>query len=90
MFYYTENESLLRRVPKNFFNPDGVLMINFDQNNAEILSDYGFYTVRNDNSEIPENCEREDVTKRSIVLDKPYADITRVWIEKPKEDDNVL
>lgn len=90
MFYYTETESLLRRVPKNFFDDAGKLIINFDQQDAETLSNYGFYTVRNDNNEMPENCEKEDTEKRSIVLDKPYVDITRVWIEKPKEDNNVL
>jgi len=34
--------------------------------------------------------KREDIKKRSVILDKPYADITRVWIAKPKEADNVL
>jgi len=54
------------------------------------LSNYGYYIVRNDNNEMPENCEREDIKKRPVILDKPYADITRVWIAKPKEADNVL
>jgi len=90
MYYNVNEEILLRKLPKNLIKPDGSLFINFDKADINILSNYGYYIVRNDNNEMPENCEREDIKKRSVILDKPYADITRVWIAKPKEADNVL
>jgi len=67
-----------------------MLMTNFDQNDAETLSDYGFYTVINDNNQMPEDCEREDVESRSIIIEKPYVHIVRKWIKKPLEGESVL
>jgi hypothetical protein len=90
MFYYIEENLLIRKLPKSFFKQDGTLMNNFDQNSVDVLSDYGFYTVRNDNNQMPEDCEREDVENRSIILEKPYVDIVRKWIKKPTTNESAL
>jgi hypothetical protein len=78
--YYNNNENILvPRVPKNLIKPDGSIFINFNNSDTDILSDYGYYTVRADNNIAPDNNHTEDESKRIIVLDKPYADITRTW-----------
>jgi hypothetical protein len=82
--YYNANENLLlRRLPKNLIKPDGSLFINFSQSDIVTLSDYGYYTKRNDNSEPPNANSIEDESQRQIVLEKPYFDIVRTWVVKP-------
>ena len=48
--------------------------------------------MRNDNNDAPLDCLGEDIEKRVVVIDKPYADITRTWILTPQlpENNNVL
>jgi hypothetical protein len=89
MYYNNNDKILIRRLPKNIIKPDATLFIDFDQSDIDTLSDYGYFTIRND-SIMPEDCEREDIDKRSITLDKPYVDIHREWIKKPKEATDVL
>lgn len=80
MYYNTNENILVSRAPRNLIKPDGSIFIDFHQSDINILSDYGYYTVRNDNNSPPETNSIEDINKRNIVLDKPYADIERIWI----------
>jgi hypothetical protein len=81
MYYNVDEEILLRKLPKNLIKPDGSLFINFDQADVNTLSDYGYYTVRNDNDTPPTSNSIELVDKKSFVLEKPYVDIIREWID---------
>jgi hypothetical protein len=85
MYYNNNDKILIRKLPKNLLKSDGSLLINFDQENVDTLSDYGFYTVRNDNKESPTINSKEIVKNRIITLDKPYADITRTWLDTSEE-----
>jgi hypothetical protein len=90
MFYNLNDEILISKLPKNLLKNDGSLFIDFNKSDTETLSDYGYYSVRNDNNEMPIDCEKEDISKRLIVLHKPYVDIVRTWIKKPTEPSDVL
>ena len=81
MYYNIDEKILIRKIPKNLIKPDGSLFINFDQVDVNTLSDYGYYTVRNDNSSAPTLNSIELTDKRSFVVEKPYVDIIREWIE---------
>jgi hypothetical protein len=89
--YYNDNDKILiRKIPKNLIKPDGTLFINFDQSDINTIADYGYYVVRNDNNTPPTNNNVEDVDKRLILLEKPYVDVIRVWIDKTVPDnDNI-
>jgi len=80
MYYNINEKILLRKIPKNIIKSDGSLFINFDQQDIDTLSDYGYYTVRNDNNTPPTSNSIEVTNKRTITLEKPYADIIREWI----------
>ena len=80
MYYNVNEEILLRKLPKNLIKPDGSLFINFDQQDIDTLSDYGYYTVRNDNDTPPNPNSIELTDKKSFILEKPYVDIIREWI----------
>lgn len=84
MYYNNNDQILVRKIPKNLIKLDGTLFINFDQSDIDTLSDYGYYTVRNDNSSPPNHNSLEIIHKRSIVLDKPYVDIIREWTQLPQ------
>lgn len=81
MYYNVNEEILLRKLPKNLIKPDGSLFINFDQTDVDTLSDYGYYTVRNDNDTPPTSNSIELPDQKSFILEKPYVDIIREWIE---------
>lgn len=81
MYYNNNDKILIRKLPKNLLKSDGSLFINFNQENVDTLSDYGFYTVRNDNSEPPTPNSTENKNKQQIILDKPYVDIIRFWTD---------
>ena len=81
MYYNNNDHILIRKLPKNLLKPDGSLWIRFDQENIDTLSDYGYYTVRNDNAEPLTINSTEIVKNRIINLDKPYVDITRTWLD---------
>lgn len=88
MFYNINTQNILPRVPKNLIKPDGSIFINFHINGASTLADYGFYTIRYDNSDPPDLNHTEDISQRVITLDKPYADIIRVWTARPEINTN--
>jgi hypothetical protein len=81
MYYNNNDKILIEKLPKNLLRSDGSLFINFNQEDVDILSDYGFYSVRNDNKEPPTNNSIEIHSKKQIILDKPYVDIVRIWID---------
>jgi hypothetical protein len=83
MYYNNNDKILIRKIPKNILRDDGSLFINFDHSDVDTLSDYGFYSLRNDNNARPTPDSIEDESKRQILLDKPYFDIIREWIDIP-------
>lgn len=83
MYYNTNENLLLRRLPKNLIRPDGILFIDFNLADINTQSDYGFYTLRNDNNVPPSSNSIENISNRQIILDKPYFDIIREWKEMP-------
>lgn len=89
MYYNNNDKILIRKLPKNLLKSDGSLFINFNQENVDILSDYGFYTVRSDNSEPPTNNSIEIQSEKQIILDKPYVDILRKWIDNNSTATNI-
>lgn len=80
MFYNINEQILVNRLPKNLIKSDGSIFINFYLKDENTLSDYGYYKVRNDNNTPPNLSYTEDVSKRTINIDKPYVDIVRTWI----------
>ena len=83
MYYDNKNQILTNKLPKNSIGPDGTWYINFDQaNNIELWASHNYYTVRNDNDP-PSDEYIENIDKRTVILDYPYADIIRVWELSP-------
>jgi len=79
MIYDSKKNILLNNPPNSLVLDNGVL-ITGSISDIDLLADAGYYTVRNDEPSQPENTI-EDVSQRSVVLDKPYADVSRVWVE---------
>lgn len=80
MYYDSKNSILINKLPKNSIGPDGSFYINFDQvDDINLLASHNYLTIRNDGPEIPSAEYVEDISKRNITIDYPYADIIRVW-----------
>jgi hypothetical protein len=80
MYYDDKNKIIVEALPKNSIGPDGNFYFNFDgANDINLWADHNYYTIRND-SQSPGPDYHEDENKRVVILDKPYADISRVWI----------
>jgi hypothetical protein len=79
MYFNIKNQQLLNNYPNSLILDNGTL-ISGNNLDANILAEGGYYTVRNDEPTQPENTI-ENVSQRSVILDKPYVDITRVWIQ---------
>jgi hypothetical protein len=79
MIYDSKNNVLLNNPPNKLVLDNGTL-ITGPINDIDLLADAGYYTVRNDEPIQPENTF-EDVSQRNVVLDKPYVDVFRVWVE---------
>jgi hypothetical protein len=79
MYFNIKNQQLLNNYPNSLVLDNGTL-ISGNNLDANILAEGGYYTVRNDEPTQPENTI-ENVSQRSVTLDKPYVDITRVWIQ---------
>lgn len=82
MYYDNKNNIIIDQLPKNSIGPDGQFYINFDSaNNINLWADHGYFSVRNDSPPQPSESYEEDTHNRTITIDYPYADITRVWID---------
>jgi hypothetical protein len=81
MIYDINKNLLLNNAPNNIILNNGVL-ISGPVSDINLLSEAGYYTVRNDGPPQPENTT-EDVDQRVINFDKPYVDISRVWVVEP-------
>lgn len=80
MFYDNKNNIIINTLPKNSIGPDGQFYIDFDAaNNINLWADHGYFSIRNDSPSKPSDLFQEDVSKRTVSLDYPYADVTRVW-----------
>ena len=81
MYYNIHNQEITNAYPNIITLNNGTIVTgeNFDIN---VLADVGYYTVRNDGPNQPENTI-EDISQRIVNLDKPYVDITRIWIPAP-------
>lgn len=81
MFYDNKNSIIINKLPKNSIGPNGQYYINFDTaNDINLWADHGYFSVRNDSPPEPSETHEEDVSKRVVVVDYPYADIIRTWI----------
>jgi hypothetical protein len=88
MIYDINKNVFLNNAPNNIVLNNGVLVTG-PINDINLLAEAGYYTVRNDEPVQPENTF-EDVSQRTVVLDKPYVDVTRVWVEiTPTVPENV-
>jgi hypothetical protein len=88
MIYDINKSVFLNSAPNNIVLNNGVL-ITGPISDINVLADAGYYTVRNDEPVQPENTF-EDVSQRNVVLDKPYVDVSRVWVEiEPTVPENV-
>jgi hypothetical protein len=88
MYYDNKNKIIIEVLPKNSIGPDGNFYFNFDSaNNINLWADHNYYTIRHDNASPGENYI-EDENARTIFLDKPYADINRLWILKQTPEVN--
>lgn len=82
MYYDNKNQIIVNQLPKNSIGPDGQLYVNFNQiNDINLWAEHGYFSVRNDLPQKPSELHEEDVNKRIITIDYPYADITRVWMD---------
>lgn len=80
--YYDLNKKAVRTIlPQKLIKSDGSLIANFNTSNEDVLSDYGYYTIRSDNNIPPTPTSIEIESAQKVTLDKPYADIVRVWLE---------
>jgi len=80
--YYDLNKKAIRTVlPKNLVKPDGSLIVNFSTSNENVLADYGYYTIRSDNNVPPTPTSIEIKSAQQVLIDKPYVDIVRKWLE---------
>lgn len=92
MYYDDKNKILIDQLPKNSIGPNGQFVFNFDTlNDINLWANHNYYTVRHDNPS-PGVDYVEDETQRTITLDKPYADISRVWVKNsvPEVENNSL
>jgi len=81
MYYNTKESIVVNKVPKNLIKEDGSIFVNFHLSDINTLSDYGYYTIRNDNNQPPTNNSVEIPSEQQIILDKPYTDIIRKWLD---------
>lgn len=89
LYYDNKNGIIIDELPKNSIGPNGQFYINFDiTNNINLWADHGYFSVRNDIPVKPFDCSIEDISKRIVTIDYPYADIMRTWIknESPKQE----
>jgi hypothetical protein len=88
MYYNVNNQTFTTTTPK-FLKLNNGTIITGEVSDTNVLADAGYYTVRNDEPVQPENTF-EDVSQRVVSLDKPYVDVTRVWVEiTPTVPENV-
>jgi hypothetical protein len=87
MYYNIKNQMIIPQVPKNLIREDGSIWINFNNNDIDTLADNNYYTIRNDNNEPPTNNSIEIQSEQEIILDKPYADIIRKWLDPSHKND---
>jgi hypothetical protein len=78
MIYDTNKNILLNSTPKSI-NLNGTI-ITGPITDIDLLAEAGYYTVRSDEPKQQEN-SIEDISQRKVFLNKPYVDITRVWID---------
>lgn len=81
MYYNIHNQQIVNSHPSTLTLSNGTV-ITGESFDVVVLADAGYYTVRNDTPQQPENTT-EDVGARVVNLDKPYADIVRTWIPIP-------
>jgi|LakMenEpi03Aug12_release.lakeMendotaPanAssembly.Ray.scaffolds.fasta_scaffold799774_2 hypothetical protein len=80
MYYDNKNKIIINKLPKNCIDSSGNFIIDFDQiTNINILADNNYYTIRNDIPLQPSDLYIEEISKRIINIEYPYADIIRSW-----------
>jgi hypothetical protein len=83
MFYNIHTGQIASTYPTSLVLSNGTLLSASTGIDIYTLAECGWYTVRTDNLE-HDIALVEDESLRSIVIDKPYVDISRTWIPKTK------
>ena len=78
MYYDINNQILINTLPNSITLSNGTV-ITGPINDAIILADAGYLTVRSDSPEQPENTT-EDASQRVVNIDGNVVDIIRTWI----------
>ena len=81
MYYNIYNQQLVNNGPTSITLDNGTIITGENLDNS-ILAEGGYYYIRSDSPSQPENTV-EDVSQRVVNIDKPYVDITRIWIPIP-------
>jgi hypothetical protein len=81
MYYNINNQQLVNNGPTSITLDNGTIITGENLDNS-VLAEGGYYSVRSDSPSQPENTV-ENVSQRVVNIDKPYVDITRVWIPIP-------
>jgi hypothetical protein len=85
MYYNINTKEIINTLPPNITLDNGTIVsLSSINNDINFLSDLGIYTVQTDSPEQPPN-SIEDVSARIIDLNKPYVNVTRVWLSIPIE-----
>jgi|NOAtaT_7_FD_contig_31_6293033_length_1524_multi_6_in_0_out_0_2 hypothetical protein len=80
MFYDRKNNIIISKLPKNSIGSDGQFYINFDSaDNINLWADHGYFSIRTDSPAKPSDAYEEEILKRQVTIDYPYADVIRVW-----------
>lgn len=81
MYYNIFDKILVRKLPKCLIAQNGSIIDNFYLSDTETLANNGYYTVRSDNDQPPKPSSMEKIKDRKVIIEKPYVDIVRVWID---------
>lgn len=80
MYYNNNDKILIDSLPKVWIKNDGSLIVDFHLLDINTLADNNFYIVRNDNIDLF-NRGNELEHKRQIIIDSPYVDIIRQYLD---------
>lgn len=81
MYYNLNRKTISLSLPQNILKEDGSLFVDFNLSTDDILSDYGYYVLRSDNNVPPTPTSIEIEASKEIIVDRPYVDIVRKWLE---------
>ena len=84
MYYNIKNQSISSYLPNHAYNNNNILIQKLQYADIETKADCGYYIIRSDNPPQLDNTI-ENINARVVIIDKPYVDITRTWMDIPIE-----